>query len=247
MTATVTRIWRYPIKSHGREPLASVLLSEGLPLPFDRLWAVAHDATDVDGSEWASCRNFTRVAGSPKLAAITARMIDDRSLTLSHPERADLTFAPDTEAAALLDWLRGFVPGNRPQPARLLRAGGRQFLDSSKGDITLCNMASHRAIETSLGTALDIARWRGNLWIDGAAPWAEFDWIGKRIRIGQAVLEILGRTERCLATHANPATGERDADILATLDRFGHRDFSVKARVTRGGPVHLNDPVEVLR
>ena len=28
---------------------------------------------------------------------------------------------------------------------------------------------------------LSIHRWRGNLWVDGWAPWAEFDWIGQDI------------------------------------------------------------------
>lgn len=43
MTATVTEIWRHPIKSHGREPLESVTLEAGKALPLDRLWAVAHE------------------------------------------------------------------------------------------------------------------------------------------------------------------------------------------------------------
>ena len=47
----VVEIWRHPIKSHGREALSTVAVTAGQTLPLDRAWAVAHDQTDVDGSE----------------------------------------------------------------------------------------------------------------------------------------------------------------------------------------------------
>ena len=51
----VEQIWRYPIKSHGREALSSVAVTEGATLPWDREWAVAHEASDADGTTWAPC------------------------------------------------------------------------------------------------------------------------------------------------------------------------------------------------
>lgn len=247
MTARVTEIFRHPIKSHGRESLASVALIAGQTMPYDRLWAVAHERSEADGSIWAACRNFTRVAGSPALAAISAELDEaSETLTLRHPARTDLTFRPDEDCTRLLAWLEGFTPQNRPQPVRLLRGATRGFTDSERGHLTLCNRASHRAVEETIGHPLAIERWRGNLWIDGAPAWAENNWIGREIRLGGAVLKILARTQRCLATHANPETGERDAQVLTALDSFGHRDFSVKAEVVRDGTVALDDTVELL-
>ena len=65
MTGRITDILRYPIKSHGREAVARVTLTEGQSLPWDRHWAVAHEASDADGSDWVPCRNFTRGAKCP--------------------------------------------------------------------------------------------------------------------------------------------------------------------------------------
>ena len=69
MIHSVTDIWRHPLKSHGREALDSVTMIAGQTMPGDRVWAVAHDASKADGSQWAPCANFTRGAKAPQLMA----------------------------------------------------------------------------------------------------------------------------------------------------------------------------------
>ncbi len=97
------------------------------------------------------------------------------------------------------------------------------------------------------GHPLEQERWRGNIWIDGPAAWDELDWCGERIRIGEAVLEVVEPIQRCKHTMANPTTGQRDADTLAALnDGFGHQDFGVYAKVIEGGQINTNDMAEVL-
>ena len=81
----VVEIWRHPIKSHGREALDHVAVTAGQTLPLDRAWAVAHEKSDTDGSEWASCINFSRGAKAPLLMAINATWDDQNHLmTLTH-------------------------------------------------------------------------------------------------------------------------------------------------------------------
>lgn len=247
MTRRLTTIWRFPIKSHGREDLTEVSLIKGQTLPWDRHWAVAHDQSRVDGSQWVPCQHFSRVSKAPQLTAITSRLDENSGMvTLSHPDRDDLCFAPDTEGDKLIDWSRGFVPDNRAQSARVVRGAERGFTDSDFPSVTLCNMSSHRAVEQRFGRPLSIHRWRGNLWFDGGAPWEEFDWIDREIQIGEAILIPRTRTDRCLATHNNPDTGLRDSDVLGTLDGWDHRDFSVRAEVLRGGRIAVGDRVEEL-
>lgn len=244
---SVTRILRYPLKSHGREAVEQVALRAGESMPWDRVWAVAHDASRADGHEWVPCANFSRVAKAPALMAITATFDEaTERLTLSHPRLSDLVFNPDTEADAFIHWVTPIVPQDRALPRRILRLDGRGFTDSDFPSVTLCNMASHRAVEAHMGRQLSIHRWRGNIWLDGAEPWSEFDWIGRELAIGDAVLRIRERTDRCMATAANPDTGQRDADILKALDHWGHQDFSVRGEVVRGGSVAVGDAIEVL-
>jgi uncharacterized protein YcbX len=244
MTATVTEIWRHPIKSHGREKLDSVTVQAGGTLPFDRLWAVAHDRSKADGSEWVSCGHFCRVAKLPSLMAISAKFdATSGHVTLSHPDADDLTFDPDTNSEEFIAWTKNLVPEDALQPARLVKAHAQAFTDSDFPSITLCNHASHRAVEQRVGQPLSHLRWRGNIWIDGLAPWEEFDWDDREIRIGETIVRVRERTDRCKSTHSNPETGKRDADVLSALASWGHQDFSVRAEVIHGGEIKAGDEV----
>jgi uncharacterized protein YcbX len=246
MTA-VTGILRYPLKSHGREALDQIELVAGQAMPFDREWAVAHDECTADGSDWVPCINFSRVAKAPALMAITCALDEGSGrLTLSHPNRPDLIFDPDTDLEVFIDWVMPLVPQNRALPSRILKLAGRGFTDSDFASVTLCNLASHHAVETQMGIPLSIHRWRGNIWFETDKPWIEFDWIGRDICIGDCVLKVRERTDRCLATTANPETGQRDADTLSALEHWGHQDFSVRAEVLNGGKIRIGDTVEVL-
>ncbi|MFK7765573.1 MAG: MOSC domain-containing protein [Roseobacter sp.] len=238
---------RHPIKSHGREAISQTTLTAGQSMPFDRLWAVAHDASAIDGSAWAPCVNFSRVSKAPALMAITCQL-DEASglLTLSHPDKSDLTFDPDADSAPFINWVRALVPQDRALPQRIVKLAGRGFTDSDFPSVTLCNYASHRAVEKHIAHDLSIHRWRGNIWFNSDTPWVEFDWMGKDIRIGECVLTLRERTDRCLATTTNPETGSRDADILAALQHWGHQDFSIRAFVKEGGSLRVGDTVEVL-
>lgn len=236
-------ICRHPIKGHGRETLASVRLSAGACLPWDRHWAVAHEAARlVDG--WNPCVNFARAAKAPALMAIESRLDEATgSVTLHHPDCGDITFRPDDAADTprFLDWVRPLNPENRAQPARIVTAG-RGMTDSDFPSVAILNTASLADLSRRMGHDLSIHRWRGNLWLSGAAAWDEWNWIGRHIRIGDAVLEIRERITRCSATTVEPATGRSNADTLSALEsHFGHQDFGLYAVVVNGGTIATGD------
>lgn len=246
--ARLAQIWRYPVKSHGREAIASARLTAGECLPGDRIWAIAHDASKADNSAWSSCSGFTRVASSPALAAIRSELHEDgQTITLSHPAQDTLTVVPDMQPDTLLDWVRPLTAKDRAAPARVIRVPGRGMTDSDYPSLTIGNLASHRAVEGRLGRPLQVERWRANLWLDDMPAWEEFDWIGREIQIGAATLRIVERTGRCAAPSANPDTGRRDTDLLSFLDQqWQHTDFCVHAEVTQSGPIAIGDTAKVL-
>ncbi|TCP40452.1 MOSC domain-containing protein [Rhodovulum marinum] len=247
MTARLAQIWRHPIKGHGAEALQAVTLETGRTMPWDRTWAVAHEAARTDGTTWAPCANFSRGAKAPELMAIMARLDKAaETVTLTHPDRPEITFSPETEADRFLDWVAPLMPADRAASARIVRAPGRGMTDSDFPSVSLLGLASLRALSDAVGRDLDPRRFRGNFWIEGLAPWAEFDWIGRRIRLGEAELEVRERIGRCMATTVDPETGKRDTDTLGALERhWGHTDLGVYAEVIRGGRVTLGDEVTV--
>ncbi|MFV0359710.1 MOSC domain-containing protein [Tropicimonas sp.] len=252
MTGLLAHICRHPIKSIGWEALPSVDLTAGKALPSDRKWALAHQAAEFSAppDKWYAKRNFVRGVAAPALMAVRATLSDDLNwIALTHPNAAPIEFAPDTEAgsAALVAWIAPMWPENRPAPARLVRVPDQAMTDRPEPFVSILNVESNRDLGARVGQDLSIHRWRGNLWLDGVAPFEEFDWIGRRIRIGNAVLRIEQRITRCNATKANPATGIADIDTLGALKAaFGHQDFGVYARVVAGGHLHLGDRIELL-
>jgi uncharacterized protein YcbX len=243
MTGRLAQICRHPIKGHGREALASVCLLAGEVMPFDRHWAVAHEAAKL-APGWNRCMNFARGAKAPLLMAITSALDEEkRAMTLRHPLRGEITFQPDDPAdlPRFLDWVRPLNPADRAQPVSIV-TGGVGMTDSAFPSVSILNLTSLADLSARMGRDLSVHRWRGNLWLDGAAPWAEFDWIGRAIEIGGAVLKIEQRITRCTATTADPETGEWAGDTLAALDStFGHQDFGVYATVLQGGPIAIGD------
>lgn len=243
MTGRLAHICRHPIKGHGRETLASVRLLAGECLPFDRHWAVAHEAAKL-GPGWSACVNFARAAKAPHLMAITSDLDEEtRTVTLHHPTRGQITFQPDdpSDLSRFLDWVRPLNPAHRAQPVAIVSAGVG-MTDSNFPSVSILNLASLADLSAKMGRELSIDRWRGNLWLDGGAPWAEFDWIGRAVAIGGAVLHIKERITRCSATTIDPRTGEAAGDTLGALKtNFGHQDFGVYATVLQGGRVALGD------
>ena len=243
----VTALWRHPIKSHGREALKRVTLTQGQCMPYDRLWAIAHGSAKTDGSAWAPCQNFNRGAQSPSLMAITAKLDEaSETITLRHPAQPDLTVQPDSQAAELLTWVSPLVEADRAQPARVLRLDGRSFTDTPFASVSLCNHASHDAIEALTQSPLQTERWRGNIWFEGAAPWEEFQWMGRELRIGTVQLKVEERIHRCKATTVNTDTGVRDVDTLKALNTLGHQDFGIYATVTQTGTIAAGDQLELV-
>lgn len=244
---TVTSLWRHPIKSHGRESIASTTLIAGQTMPGDRVWAVAHEASKADNTAWSQCANFNRVSKVPALMAMTARLEDATGIvTLDHPKLGTFSFNPDGDISTFLEWVRPIMPADRAQSKRMVKVPGRGMTDSDFPSVTLCNTASHRAVERALDMDISPLRWRGNIWLDGFPEWEEFNWIGRDIRIGDAILRPIERTDRCPSTHSNPETGVHDADILSVLDSFGHRDFSVRAEVIQGGLIEIDSKADLI-
>jgi uncharacterized protein YcbX len=88
--------------------------------------------------------------------------------------------------------------------------------------------------------------------IDGVEAHAEDAWVGRRTRIGQAVIDWGGHVGRCLVTSRDPDSGELD---LATLEILrDYRDcvtteplpFGIYGAVIQPGTVRVGDPVTPL-
>jgi uncharacterized protein YcbX len=251
--ATLAHIRRHPIKSVGGENLEGISLSAARRLPGDREWAVLTEAgernakaseTGGQPDRWLPKSCFLRGVASLPLQAISGGWRNGR-IVLTHPSQPDLSFDPQTEEPHLLDWLRPLWPADAPAPTRLVK-GAAIWTDQKWPWISILSLDSLAELEAAMGQSLGIARWRGNLWVEGWEPYAERDLIGRIIRIGNTELRVTAEIGRCDATSANTNTAKRDSDMVQTLDSlYGHTNFGIFAEVVSGGDIALGDEVHV--
>lgn len=243
----LAHICRHPVKSVGHEEIDRATLTEGQVLPFDRAWAVAHAAAGFEQPQgWEPKQKFLRSAAEGQLQAIRARFDEATGkLALSHPNQPPFNGVMPAASDALVEWLRPLWPASRPAPVRLVsRRDGGALTDVPDPFISVLSLTSLRILGRRMGHDLSIHRFRGNLWLEGLAPWEEFDLPGREIGIGGARLQVVERITRCQATCANPETGRIDADILEALETgWEHADFGVYARVVTGGDIAAGDVV----
>jgi hypothetical protein len=120
--------------------------------------------------------------------------------------------------------------------------------------LTLVSRASVRDLGTRYARPdLDPLRFRMNLELDGCSPFEEDTWSGREVRIGEAVVRVLGQVPRCVVTTQDPATGVKDFDTLKRISEFrplmAHPrgvPFGMYAEVEVAGRAVAGDVVELL-
>jgi len=249
----VEHIYRYPVKGLTPEALAEVTLSPGECLPHDRRFALAQGDAPWDDAApgWLPKRHFGTLAYNARLAALqTAFDPHDGMLAIRPPTGAPLLADTRTPAgrAAIAGYLAAWLGEEARGTPRFLEAPGHAFTDVAPKCVSLIGLASLRALEAAAGVTLDARRFRANIYVSGAAPWAEFDWLGQELLLGGARLRVFKRIIRCPATAVHPDTAERDVDPPRLLrNHFGHADLGVYAEVVAGGRVAVGDGLEPLQ
>lgn len=135
---------------------------------------------------------------------------------------------------------------------RLVAPSGPAPDRGRSGAATLLGTGSLRALARTLGVEdVDGRRFRMNFGIDGLAEHGEDEWLGRRVRLGEAVVVPQGNVGRCAVTTQNPETGTPDLDTLKALAAYrGELEtteplpFGVYAAVAEPGRVRVGDTVE---
>jgi len=279
---SVSRLWRYPVKSMGGERLDAARLS-WRGIPGDRGWAV-HDETrgGVTGAKrlplLRTCRArypsepvagaasphaeialpggarvTTDAADAPRrLSDFVGHPVTFRSLGPAGTDSAPRLTLQD-ESPEVVRALMGVLPDEPmpdlsefpPERLRLLRQGN--FFDA---------LPIHLLTRTTLATlsrvapesAWDERRFRPNLLVEAneAGDYPELAWVGRRLRVGTAVIEVVTGCPRCVVVTQAVDDLPQDHRVMRALVRETKHTAGVYAGVVEEGEVRTGDPVEML-
>jgi MOSC domain-containing protein len=241
--ARLAALYRYPVKGLTPEPLDRVQLTAGETLPFDRAYAIENGPGRFDPQQPRHLPkiSFLMLMRDERLATLSSRL-DDATETLTilrdgkQVARGALT-AP-LGRQLIEQFIAAYMKAELRGPPKIVHAAGHSFSDVAAKCVHIVNLASVRELERVSGRAVDPLRFRGNLYVEGLEPWAEFDWVDRAMHVGAAKLAVFARTMRCEATNVDPQSGARDMAVPELLSRtWGHTDFGVYAKVVEGGEV----------
>jgi hypothetical protein len=89
----------------------------------------------------------------------------------------------------------------------------------------------------------DCRRLRPNIVVGGVVGLEERTWPGRRLRIGDAVIEVVRLRGRCVMTTYHPDTLKQDLNVLKSIASQLGGTMALDCAVASGGFIRVGDPV----
>jgi uncharacterized protein YcbX len=218
---------------------------------------------DEDGRRYGQIRNGTLVRIQPEYDETSG------ALTMRFPDGSVAEGVPQLAETIITDFygrpVRGRVvegPWSEAisrvvdRPLRLVRCDEPGAgVDRGLGTVTMLSDASLDALAREVDAdGVDARRFRMLIGIAGCEPHEEDAWLGRLVRVGEAVVRLHEQVARCAITTQDPQSGVPDLDTLRAIKAYrGTReddgkniDFGVFGEVETPGRVRVGDAVEPL-
>jgi len=196
---------------------------------------------ELDGGEPLTLTLHVPGAGAVSGPVQAGELLESRFYSLRRPAREVVGPFSAVLSEHAGEQLRLVVPADGPSAVDRGREGA----------VTLVSRASVRALAELAGQDLDPRRFRMSIEVEGVEPFAEDGWVGREVRVGQALLRVVGNVGRCIITSRDPDSGVVDVPTLDLLRELRGPDagtteplaLGVHACVLAGGWVRVGDPV----
>lgn len=243
--ATISELWRYPVKSVGGERVSSVAVTE-LGMTGDRGWGIF----DTETSTVLTARR------TPELLFASASVVDEDAdqIEITLPD-GSLVRAGAGADEALSSWLgravelrrAGEEGGTYEVPLDFendadwvsWQGPGGAWHDSTVSRVSLVSRPTLRD--------WDQRRFRTNVILDRAddEP-SEDELISKSIKIGSTQLHVMKQIDRCVIVTRPQPEIERDLDVLRVINKERAALLSIGALVEAEGIMSEGDEVAVV-
>jgi uncharacterized protein len=233
-TGRVTELHRWPVKSLAGQPVDALNLDER---------GVAGDRAHALYDEFKGAPRRLTVRQIPRMLLWQASY-DGAEVTPEDVPFPELT-APDGRR---FDWRDPELPQALEQdlgtPVALKRDLG--LMQDLGHSLLVTTQATLDAVGAELGTELDLRRFRTNVHVVLDAPaYAEEEWEGRELTIGDATFRLLHPCERCVIPTRDPETAQKFPDLLRWLTREHRGLFGMNARPLSAARIAIGDPVSL--
>jgi len=263
---SVSGQWIYPLKSCHSIPLQTGQIAER-GFAWDRRWMLINERGTYLNQIWL-----------PRLACVIPHLTDT-GVAVQAPGMEPLIIPIESETVQVLtvkvgtkvcgamvvsqhtsEWFSEFLhfpcrlvymPETTRRPVNPAYARNQEIVSFANGyPFHLLSQASLDALNTRLASPLPMNRFRPNIVVAGAEPFAEDQW--HTLRINGHLFHLVKPCDRCAVTLVDQDTGERGRkEPLKTLASFRRVDKHVffgryGLSSSHGGAIHVGDPVEVL-
>jgi uncharacterized protein YcbX len=109
-------------------------------------------------------------------------------------------------------------------------------------DVLPISLATDGAIAA---VGVDRRRFRANIYLAGVPGLTERDWVGREVRVGEAILGVRQVRGRCVMTTFDPDTLEQDITVLQKIHWELDGRTALDCHVLRPGAVRVGDTAEV--
>jgi uncharacterized protein len=181
---------------------------------------------------------------APELLVYSARFLED--LVVEDLESWIRVRLPDGREFSIGDaeWLADVARRlGRPVQLRGVPEGSAEH-----GLLHLISRPTLRFVERVYGAAVE-PRWlRANFVIDlsGGKAFEEDEWIGRQIRIGDTLCEVVGPSHGCLAVSYRPEKAAGDVSMVEGLMKVRSGALGLQVRATKGQRIRVADPVSLV-
>lgn len=263
----LSAIWTYPLKSaSGLSSAEAVVERRGLA--GDRRWMLV-DERGTFVSQRTHPRlaliGVERIAGGLRLSAPNQPVIKVAEPAASAQRHPVTVWGDAVTAAVAPDEAHAWCSAHLGENVQLvfMPDAARRNVDADYAvhdddvvsfadgyPLLLASAASLADLNARLDAPLPMNRFRPNVVIDDAEPWAEDTW--RRLRIGEVILRSVKPCGRCSVTTVDQRTAERGKEPLKTLATFRRRAetgkvyFGWNVIPETTGRIRVGDAVDVL-
>ena len=224
----VAELWRYPVKSMAGERVGVAEL-DVRGIPSDRGLA-AFELGPQGKEKPLSARDL---AGLLKFRA----SLNTGRAQVAGPELEPTSWDHESVARSISKQCR--------RELELRPVAGGAFDDSP---ILLIHLATVDALSQEMGSPVDHRRFRANIYLQGAGISAhgESELLGRELRCGAAVLQVIESCPRCVIPTRDPDTWASWPLLLRHLVQSQDEVVGVYCQVRVPGRLAEGDPVEIL-